>query len=220
MTSRIQKLAEKTIKGEMWIDHTNTEYDREDIFLSPLTMNAKRTYEYILNQQPLINECTAFTGFLAFRGDVMGDNFSRSGHENYHKMNKYFYAKPIDNLVVWEFQHSVADFEKVINCGINGFRNEISESLKKHTEPQKIEFLKALETMTYAIEGWAQKCHKEALKKANAATDKETSNLLLKLSDALKRIPMHPAETFYDAILSMYFTYAFPYFQHKTHLFG
>ena len=41
MTSRIQKLAEKTIKGEMWIDHTNTEYDREDIFLSPLTMNAK-----------------------------------------------------------------------------------------------------------------------------------------------------------------------------------
>lgn len=209
MNERIKKLTEKTLKGEMWIENTDTEYDREDIFLSPLMMNAKRTYEYILNQKPFINECTAFTGFLAFRGDVMGDNFTRCGYEYYKKMDKYFYTQPIDSLVTWEFQHSVADFEKVIRIGINGFRKEIQEATKKHIDSERLEFLSALELMTKAMEGWVNKCHAEAKKQAEEAKDKETAKMLNKLAEALKKVPMNPAETFYEAMLSLYFTYAF-----------
>ena len=209
MIDRIKKLTEKTIKGEMWIEHTDTEYDREDIFLSPLTMNAKRTYEYILNQKPFINECTAFTGFLGFRGNVMGDNFTRCGHVNYKEMDRLFYNQPIDSLVTWEFQHSVADFEKVIRIGINGFREEIQEAMKTHKDAERLEFLSALELMTKAMEGWAEKCHTEAKKQADEAKNEETANMLYKLANALKKVPMNPAETFYEAILSLYFTYAF-----------
>ena len=117
MNERIKKILKKTLQGEMRKEHTDTEYDREDIFLSPLAKNAKRTYEYILNQKPFINEWTALTGFLVFCGDVMGDNFNRSGHTNYWEADSKFYNKPIDSLVTWEFQHSVADFEKVIRIG-------------------------------------------------------------------------------------------------------
>ena len=209
MIDRIKKLTEKTIKGEMWIEHTDTEYDREDIFLSPLTMNAKRTYEYIINQKPFVDENVAFTGFLAFRGDVMGDNFYRAGHVNYSKLNSTFYNRPIDSLVTFEFQHSVADFEKVIKIGINGFKEEIKESMKKHTDLDKLEFLSALELMTKAMEDWAQKCHLEAKKKAETTKNAETADRLNKLADALIKVPMNPAETFYEAILSIYFTYAF-----------
>lgn len=209
MIKRIEKLTEKTLKGEMWIEHTDTEFDREYIFLPPLEMNAKRTYEYILNQKPFINECTAFTGFFGFRGDVVGDNFTRTGHTNYKEMDRLFYNKPIDSLVVWEFQHSVADFEKVIKIGIGGFREEIQNSVKNHTDAKNLEFLSALNQMTNAMEGWAQKCHIEACAQAEKAEDAESRALLEKLADALTRIPMQPAQTFYEAILSIYFTYAF-----------
>ena len=45
MIERIKKLADMTVKGEMFIEHTETEYDREDLFLSPVIMSAKRSAE-------------------------------------------------------------------------------------------------------------------------------------------------------------------------------
>ena len=73
MIERIKKLAEMTVKGEMYVEHTDTEYDRRDLFLSPVIMSAKRSKEYILNQKPYVSELTALTGYLRFQGDVMGD---------------------------------------------------------------------------------------------------------------------------------------------------
>ena len=52
MIERIKKLADLTVAGKLYIEHTDTEYDREDIFLSPVIMSAKRSKEYILNQKP------------------------------------------------------------------------------------------------------------------------------------------------------------------------
>ena len=51
MIERIQKLADMVVAGKMYIPHTDTKYDREDIFLSPLTMQAKHSVQYILNQK-------------------------------------------------------------------------------------------------------------------------------------------------------------------------
>ena len=49
MNERIKILTEKTVKGEMWVEHVKTEYDRTDLFLSPVKMSGKRVCEYILN---------------------------------------------------------------------------------------------------------------------------------------------------------------------------
>ena len=100
MIDRIKKLAEMTVKGDFYIAATETEFDREDIFLSPVTMNAKRISEYILNQMPYVSELCALTGYLRFDGaklgDVPGDIFGRPGHTNFSRMLKYYYNKPVN----------------------------------------------------------------------------------------------------------------------------
>jgi len=73
MIDRIKRITDKTLKGEIYIEHTDTEYDRTDLFLPPVLMNAKHAKEYILNQKPYISEDMAFTGYLRWRGNVMGD---------------------------------------------------------------------------------------------------------------------------------------------------
>ena len=113
MIDRIKRITDKTLKGEIYIEHTDTEYDRTDLFLPPILMNAKHAKEYILNQKPYISEDMAFTGYLRWRGNVMGDFFQRCGHKNFAEGQAAFYAKPIDGTFTCDWQHSVIDFEKI-----------------------------------------------------------------------------------------------------------
>jgi len=209
MIERIKKLADMTVKGEMYIEHTPTQYDRNDILLPPVIMSAKRSAEYILNQKPYVNELTALTGYLRFTGDVMGDIFNRCGHENWQKIYDEFYNKPVDGLCTFEWQHSVADFEKVIKIGINGLKKEIEVSRKNHTEKDKAEFLDALDIIADSIVGWSKKCSGVALVEAEKTGNPEYKANLIKLSEALKNVPANPAKTFYEAVLTVYVIYAF-----------
>ena len=72
MNKRIEKLAQKTIAGEMYVYPVKTEYDRCDLFLPPIKMSAKRVCEYIRNQEPLIVAESCFTGLITFDGSVEG----------------------------------------------------------------------------------------------------------------------------------------------------
>lgn len=209
MIERIKQLAEKTVKGEMYIEHTDTEYDRCDLFLPPVIMSAKRTKEYILNQKPYVSELTAMTGYLSFQGDVMGDIFKRCGHENFGKLCADFYSKPIEGLCTFEWQHSVADFEKVIKIGIKGLKDEIKNSRKNHSEKERTEFLDALDIIADAIIGWADKCSDAALKKSEETENPECRANMIKLSKALKNVPANPAQSFYEAVLTVFIIYAF-----------
>lgn len=209
MIERIKKLAEMTAKGEMYVEHTDTEYDREDLFLPPVIMSAKRSKEYILNQKPYVSELTALTGYLRFEGDVMGDIFNRCGHENWRKAYDNFYCKPIEGLSTFEWQHSVADFKKVIKIGINGLKDEIKNSRRNHSEKENLEFLDALDIIADAIIGWADKCSDVALKKSEETENPEYKANLIKLSKALKNVPANPARSFYEAVLTVYIIYAF-----------
>ena len=209
MLERIQKLADLTVAGKMYIEHTDTAYGREDIFLSPLTMQAKRAAEYILNQKPFVNEYTALTGYLRFCGDVMGDIFNRNGHANFAEMMKAFYNKPVDGLCTFEWQHSVGDYEKVIKGGIAGLKKEIQTSLACHEAVEEREFLEGLNTIADAIIGWAHKCSAAAGAKALETDVPEYKSNLLKLSEALRNVPEKPAKSFYEAVLTVYVIYAF-----------
>lgn len=209
MNERIKKLADMTVRGEMYIEHTDTLYDREDIFLPPVIMSAKRSKEYILNQKPYVSEYTALTGYLRFQGNVMGDIFNRCGHENFQQIYDEFYNKPVDGLFTFEWQHSVADFEKVIKIGIKGLKEEIRVSRAKHSEKEQSDFLDALDMISDAIIGWAKKCSDAALEKSKEVENPEYRENLIKLAQALENVPENPAESFYEAILTVYVIYAF-----------
>ena len=86
MNERIARLAAFTMAGELYPQKKHTDYDPEDLFLPHVTMSAKRAREYMMNQEPILYEESAFTGHLEFDGSVEGDIFRRSGHENFGKL--------------------------------------------------------------------------------------------------------------------------------------
>ncbi|MDY3304727.1 MAG: hypothetical protein SOW78_10740 [Clostridia bacterium] len=83
MNERIKKLTQKTLSGEMYVKPIKTNYDKCDLFLSPLKMSCKRLCEYIKNQEPLITDESCFTGVINFDGSVEGDVFSRIGPQKF-----------------------------------------------------------------------------------------------------------------------------------------
>lgn len=210
MNERIESLANKTVSGEMYVYPVKTEYDRCDLFLPPIKMSGKRVCEYIRNQEPLIVPESRFTGLIKFDGSVEGDIFGRTGHKNNSIACEYFYNRPVDNLLTFEWQHSVGNFGKIIAGGIIGVKDEINKSIQKHKEDENaLQFLETQSDICDAIIDWAKKCSKKALIVSECTNNTEYKKNLKRLSQALEFIPENPANNFYEAVLSLYVCYGF-----------
>lgn len=208
MTERIGKLVKKTVAGGMYVSPVKTDYDRCDLFLSPIKMSAKRVCEYIRNQEPLIVPESCFTGLITFDGSVEGDVFNRSGHKNFNIACEKFYNKPVDNLLTFEWQHSVGDFAKIINGGIVSIKDEIKKSIEKHkNDAEATQFLETQSDICDALIDWASKCSEKALSFSKTVSNEKYKKNLEKLSRALKNVPKKSASSFYEAILALYVCY-------------
>lgn len=208
MNKRIEKLLQKTISGEMYNYPVKTEYDRCDLFLSPVKMSGKRVCEYIRNQEPLIVAESCFTGLITFDSSVEGDIFHRGGHKNFHIACENFYNKPVDNLLTFEWQHSAGDFGKVINGGIIGIKDTVKKSMELHKgDSDAVEFLETQSDICDSIIAWAKKCSDKALSLSETTSDNDFKTNLERLSRSLKTVPENPASNFYEAILSLYICY-------------
>ncbi|MBR5554129.1 MAG: hypothetical protein IKV98_09825 [Clostridia bacterium] len=210
MNERIKRLTEMTLSGEMYVPFTATNYDRCDHFLSPVKMSGKRVCEYIENQPFKIPEECCFTGFFRFDGSVEGDVFGRLGHKSFREANPSFFRNPVDNLLILEWQHSVADFEKIIKRGISGILSDIDISMKKHEGDEKAtEFLETQKDLCHSIIKRAKLGSEKVLEVAEKCQNEEYRKNLVRLSESLLKIPMHPAQSFYEAVLCTYFCFAY-----------
>lgn len=204
MNKRIESLLQKTIAGEMYVYPVKTDYDRCDLFLSPVKMSGKRVCEYIKNQEPLIFPESCFPGIITFDGSVEGNVFNRNGHKNFAIASENFYNKPVNNLLTFEWQHSAGDFGKIINIGINGIKDNIKKSTEIHKDnANAIEFLETQTDICDSIIEWAKKCSKKAIMISKSISDKRYKRNLKRLSMSLKNVPENPASNFYEAILSL-----------------
>ena len=208
MTERIKRLTELTLAGKMFAEPIKTEYDAADILLPKHEMQSKRICEYILNQEPMLTEYSLMTGFFNFDASVVGDAFRRYGYAGTRKANTLFYRKITDGLSTMEWQHATADYTKILRKGFHGIIGEIEDSMKKHTEPEKIEYLKALYRVANAMIAWAHKCSECALALSKRVENPQYKKNLEKLSDALARVPEFAPESFYEAVLSIYLCFS------------
>ncbi len=209
MDARIRAMAEKVMAGEAWFEETPVQYDRADIFLPHVAMSAKRVKEYIFAQKPMLTEESTLCGYLRFDGSVEGEIFNRMGHQNFDLVKKLFYNKPYDNLVTFEWQHSVGDFGYIIEHGISGVQADIAKSKQVHTTQEQTLFLDGINSVCEAIVGWAHICADTADGKAIHAGRQEYRENLHKMAKALRKVPEYPAENFYEAVLCIYLCYAF-----------
>ncbi len=204
MSTRISKLTDLTMKGEMYAYPQKTKYDRNDIFLSEAECSVKRLCEYILNQEPVVTEYQTMTGFLNFDGSVSDDAFHRKGHVNFQAMKDPYYGKPIDNLSSFDWQHATADYQTVLDKGLLGIIEEIHESEKRHANHEKLEFLSCLLKVANTIIEWASKCADRAYAFSQSVENTEHKENLIRLSETLRRVPAHPPKSFYEAVLTIY----------------
>ena len=208
MTDRIKKLLELTLEGEMIVNARKTEFDVGDLALSKTEMESKRLCEYILNQEPKITEYSCMTGIFTFDNSVVGDAFHRRGHKVKEITYPRYFLKPVENLSTFESQHATADYSKILKKGIRGVISDIEESIKKHTEAEEMDFLIALKRVADAFIGWAHKCSDRARMFSENVQNEEYKKNLVKLSNALKRIPENAPESFYEAVLCVYLCFA------------
>lgn len=204
MNERIYELTKLTLEGKMYAYSKETEFDREDLFLSKQQRESKRLCEFILNQEPVLTEYSKMTGFFNCNSSVVGDAFRRMGHENFEKMKNDFYLKHIDNLSTLEWQHATADYKKVLQKGISGIIREIDDSLKVHTDEDKIEFLNAIKKVAQTLIKWAHICSKRAFELSETIENIEYKQNLIKLSEALMNVPENKPTSFYEAVLTIY----------------
>lgn len=208
MNERIKALTQKTVSGQMYPDIIKIEYDRCDLFLSPIKMSGKRICEYIINQEPLIQEESFFTGLIMFDGSVEGDIFTRCGHKNFDQAMENFYNKPVENLLTFEWQHAVGNFANIIDNGIESVKDDIKKSLKNHSgNTEATEFLETQYDICNALISWTEKCSNKARKMSDKTKNPTYRKNLIKLADSLKKVPKNKADSFYEAILSLYVCY-------------
>lgn len=208
MTDEIRSILELVEKDETYPSPVAVDYNPMDMALTQAGQTAKRLSEYITAQPVACYPYERLFGQIRFDGSVTADFFHRTGHENFGRAAGALYCKPLDNLCIFEWQHCPPDYEKIIRRGLNGVLDDIRSSRAAHsTESEKLDYLDAVEKVCLAVIARAEKCSAVCLEAAETETCKKRKNELLLASETFKKIPMNPAETFYEAISSLYFVF-------------
>ena len=203
MRERIQQLVQRALKGEMYVQPIPTEFDRMDLFLSRQKREVKQICEFITNQEPLITEFSALSGFFRFDQSVVGDAFNRIGHPATDECLRLFYLKGVENLSAMDWQHATSDYRRVLEKGIIGIIEDIDASLQMQRTEEETEFLEGLKDIANALIGWAQKCSVRAAEFACTVENEEYRRNLIRLSEALLKVPKHAPASFFEAVLTM-----------------
>lgn len=113
----------------------------------------------------------------------------------YHKVPAVYKG----NRIFESVSHLTVDFETVLRRGINGIRDDVYKSLSRHSETRKVKFLHSCLATIDSFSLW-HKRYILSLEK-DSKYEKNLQNLL--------QVPFSPARNFYEAVQSIWFTFAF-----------
>lgn len=109
--------------------------------------------------------------------------------------------------------HICADYEKVLNIGLNGIIYEAQEQLlnldtKDGDFIKRRQFLEAVIISCNAVITFAKRFADKAIELAKKSFDEQRIEELLKIAENCSRVPANPARTFYEAVQSFWFIHA------------
>ena len=103
------------------------------------------------------------------------------------------------NAIIPSISHLTIDFETVMIKGITGIRMDAEDALEKYRGTEREPFARSCVSCLDSFETWHSR-YLEALGGRPGYEDNLRN---------LRRVPMYPAETFYEAVQSIWFTFAF-----------
>ena len=99
--------------------------------------------------------------------------------------------------------HLTVDFDRVLTVGLRGLRREASDALKRYCGTEKEAFARSALNTLDSFEFWLDR-YVDALENAAARDPRYAANL-----QNLRRVPRRPARNFYEAVQSIWVTFAF-----------
>ena len=210
MNDRIQRLVAASRAGDIYPNPVQVEYDEFDLKLSDPQRIAKRLTEYMAAQPCAFSDDNELVGMMRFDDSVEGPLFPRTGHRAFREVYDKYYKKPQENLCTFEWQHSNADFGKVIGIGLAGLRKEIVEARRRYeSDIPRLSFLASLESMIRGIVNRSRQYAAECRRRAAECTDPVRKTALMRMAGNCMRVPEHPARTFEEAVQCLYFCFQF-----------
>ncbi len=104
-------------------------------------------------------------------------------------------------LFYWGWTHVALDFGYLLQNGLTAYYRRIEVAKEVHQDDQeKLDFLCGMQHCLDGIVARYQAYQKEAARLAELETDPPRKGALLRLADTFTRIPLHGAESFFDAV--------------------
>ena len=210
LSERIQRMAERYHKVDIYPEAVTPEFDRMDLLeLNDYARQAKRTVEYILAQPVGLEDDDRMVGKLRFNGCIEGDIYNRSGYRYNGNLSKLFYKKPVETLATYDSQHSTANFQKIIEEGLEGQLQKIEASRQRHVgNKDALAYLDALKMVVHGMIARAEICACVCEEKAKQATGTRQQELK-EMARTLHKVPAKPAESFREAVQCLYFMFQY-----------
>ncbi len=103
--------------------------------------------------------------------------------------------------------HLIPNYPKVLNRGFKGIKEELERLQDEAKEKEKRDFLRALIVSCEAVPLLARRYADEALRLMSDTDDPERRKELEQIARICRRVPWEPAEDFYQAVQSLWFTH-------------
>ena len=230
MTERIRKIYERIMDpGNRYTQRGFREYPKiqmEEKVLKyesylktegiPEVIREAMALEHLLkNREILIFEDELIVGAKALK--EYDKNFIKKVEEFYkersenHKLFKILTSEERvakdTGLSILGARHYIVDFEGVLNKGIKGILAEVNEQKGNTRNKEEEDFLTACEVVLNAVLNFAKRYSDKAFEMAQNCKDVKRKKELLEISEILKKVPENPAESFREALQSIWFIY-------------
>ncbi|RJP26738.1 MAG: hypothetical protein C4520_00405 [Candidatus Abyssobacteria bacterium SURF_5] len=103
--------------------------------------------------------------------------------------------------------HIIQDFPKVLNIGFAGIQEEARQRLSKESDDSRRAFYRAVIICCDAVREFSVRYAQLAREQAERERAYERKLELLEISRICERVPYYPAEGFYEALQSVWFTH-------------
>ena len=211
LSPRIRRLLDRALDHDVFPKPVRVKYNAADMSLPEPVRIGKRLCEYMAAQPVAIRADEELVGWLPFDGSVEGDLYRRTGHTTFGTVCfRNYYLKPKNRLAIFEWQHTCADFPKVVREGLVGIRRAIAASRAKWAGNQeRLDYLRGMDLALDGIEARARNCAAECRRLAAAEKDASRKAALLEMAVRCDRVPMNPAQTFDEGVQAVFFCYDF-----------
>lgn len=116
------------------------------------------------------------------------------------------------DCVRWGWGHACGGFKKILTVGYNGILAQAKARLEQLraegcTDAEKTDFLEAVITCVSAVIRYSQRHAEELERMAAEETDPARAEELLKIAAVVRKVPADPAQSFHEAVQSVWFAW-------------